>query len=100
MNENENEKYSLLLFVARFGFWGVFPFAVHCFCCFSLLFLVFEIESVLPQKPKQANTFDCSFWLFVARFGFGACFHLAAVAFCCSSLLVSQKPKQAKFICL
>ena len=30
-NENGNEKCSLLLFVARFGFWGVFPFGVRCF---------------------------------------------------------------------
>ena len=40
------------------------------FCCFSLLVLVFEIESVLSQKTKQANNFGCSFRLFVARFDF------------------------------
>ena len=40
------------------------------FCCSSLLDLVFEIESVLSPKPKQANAFGCSLWLFVARFGF------------------------------
>ena len=71
MNENGNGKCSLLLFVARFGFWGVFPFAVRCLLlpCL-LLILVFQIESVLSQKPKQANAFGCLFWLFVARFGF------------------------------
>ena len=31
VNENGNEKWSLLLFVARFGFGGMFPFAVRCF---------------------------------------------------------------------
>ena len=36
MNENGNKKCSLLLFVARFGFWCVFPFAVYCL---SLLFV-------------------------------------------------------------
>ena len=36
MYENGNEKCSLLLFVARFGFWCVFPFAV---CCLLLLFI-------------------------------------------------------------
>ena len=39
-------------------------------CCSSLLFLVFEIESILSQKTKQANAFCCSLLLFVARFGF------------------------------
>ena len=66
MNENGSEKCSLLFFVARFGVGDVFPFAVRCFCCSSLLVLVFEIEF---KKPKQANAFDCSFWLFAARFG-------------------------------
>ena len=28
------------------------------------------IESILSQKPKQANAFCCSLRLFVARFGF------------------------------
>ena len=42
MNENGNETCSLLLFVVRFSFWCVFPFAVGRFCCssyFSFLFL-------------------------------------------------------------
>ena len=52
-------------FVACFGFRGVFPFAVRCFCCSSLLVLAFEIESVLFQEPKQAIAIGCSFWLFV-----------------------------------
>ena len=25
----------LLLVIARFGFWGAFPFVVRCFCCES-----------------------------------------------------------------
>ena len=37
------------------------------FCCSSLLVLVFEVESVKSQTPKQANTFGCSFWLFVVH---------------------------------
>ena len=43
------------------------------FSCSSLLLLVFETESVLSQKPKQANAFGCSFWFFkdcITRFGF------------------------------
>ena len=36
MNKNGNEKCSLLLFVARFGFWGVFPFAFRCFLLLSV----------------------------------------------------------------
>ena len=56
MNENGNEKCSLLLFVTRFGFGGVFPFAVRCFLLLFVAHLVFEIESVLSKKPKQTNT--------------------------------------------
>ena len=47
----------------------MFPFAVCCFLLFPLLVLVFEIESVLSQKPKQSNAIGCLFWLFIARFG-------------------------------
>ena len=57
-------------FVARSGFWACFHLPFVAFCCSSMLVLVFEIESVLSQKPKQANAFGCSFWLFVVRFGF------------------------------
>ena len=57
-----------LLLVLVFGACFHLPFVA--FCCSSLLFLVFEIESILSQKPKQANAFYCSLWLFVARFGF------------------------------
>ena len=67
---NRNEKCSLLHFVARFGFWYVFPFCVRCLLLFFVLFLVFEIESILSQKPKQSNAFCCSLWLSVAWFGF------------------------------
>ena len=62
MNENGNEKYSLLL-VLVFGACFRLPFIA--FCCSSFLVLVFEIESVLSQKPKQANAVCCSFWFFV-----------------------------------
>ena len=31
MNENGNEKCSLLFVVAHFGFWSMFPFAVRYF---------------------------------------------------------------------
>ena len=70
---------SLLLVVARcclllltFGFQDVFPFAVRYFL---LLFVaravvVLEIESVLSQKPKQANAFGCSLSRFCCSFCF------------------------------
>ena len=45
MNENWNEKRSRLLFVARFGFWWVFPIAV---CWFLLLFVA---RSSFWDKP-------------------------------------------------
>ena len=66
-----------LMLVLVFGACFHLPFIA--FCCSSLLFLVFEIslvsiwiffESIVSQKPKQANAFCCSLWLFVARFGF------------------------------
>ena len=59
-----------MLFVARFGVWACFHLPFIAFCCSSLLVVVFEIESVLSQKPKQSNAFGCSFWLFVAHFDF------------------------------
>ena len=58
----------VLVFARVFGVCFHLPFVA--FCCSSLFVVVFEIESVLSQKPKQANAFGCSFWLFVARFGF------------------------------
>ena len=67
MNENGNEKSSLLL-VLVFGACFHLPFVG--FCCSPLLVLVFEIESVLSQKLEHANVFGCSFWLFIARLGF------------------------------
>ena len=57
-----------LSLVLVFGACFHLPFVA--FCCSSLLFLVFEIESILSQKPKQANAFCCSLWIFVVRFGF------------------------------
>ena len=46
----------------RCSFWflGRFHLPFVAFCCYSLLVLVFEMESVLFQKPKQANAFGCS----------------------------------------
>ena len=64
INKIGNGKCSSLVFGACFHL----PFVA--FCCSSLLFLVFEIESVLSQKPKQANAFSCSFWRFVVCFGY------------------------------
>ena len=52
------------------GFGACFHLLFVAFCCSSLLFLVFEIESIISQKPKQANAFCCSLWVFVAHFGF------------------------------
>ena len=65
----------LLLVLA---FCGCFHLLFIAFCCSSLLFLVFEIEAILSEKPKQANAFCCSFcflWMFpfehrIARCGF------------------------------
>ena len=51
------------LLVLVFG--TCFHWPLVAFCCSSLLLLVFEIESVLSQKLKQANAFGCSFWFFV-----------------------------------
>ena len=64
-------KYALcyiLLLVLVFGM--CFHLLFVAYCCSLLLLLVFEIESVLSQKSKQENAFDCSFWLFVAHYGF------------------------------
>ena len=52
-----------LLLVLVFG--ACFHLAFAAFSCSSLLVLVFEIKSVLSQKPKQANAFGCSFWFSV-----------------------------------
>ena len=62
----ENALCCFLLLVLVVGACFHLPFIA--FHCTSLLFLVFEIESIL--SPKQTNAFCCSLWLFVARFGF------------------------------
>ena len=53
-----------MLFVAlggaRFGL-VFFHLPFDAFCCSSLLVLVYEVETFLSQKPKQANAFGCSF---------------------------------------
>ena len=99
MNENGNEKCSLLLFVAfccsSCFFGACFHLPFDAFCCSSLLFLVFEIESILSQKPKQANAFCCSLWLFVARFGFLRMFPFEHRIACCGFLFV-RKTKTSK----
>ena len=82
-----------MLSVAHFGVWCVFPFAVRCLL---LLFLVFEIESILSQKPKQANAcllllvmaLCCWFWFFVDVSILSIA--LLVVAFCWY-----EKPKRA-----
>ena len=81
-----------LLLVLVFGACFHLPFVA--FYCSSLLFLVFEIESILSQKPKQANAFCCSLWLFVARFGFCGCFHLS-IALLVVAFRWYVKPKRA-----
>ena len=58
MNENGNEQCSLLLFVARCGFWCVFPFALRCFL---LLFVVPSRFFYLKNQNRQMPL--------VARFG-------------------------------
>ena len=93
MNENGNEKCSLLLFVARFGFWCVFPFAVGCLL---LLFVALSCfcQFYLKNQNRQMTFVASSLWLFVARFGFLWMFplfeHRIAVAFCWH-----EKPKRA-----
>ena len=81
-----------LLLVFVFGACFHLPFVA--FYCPSLLFLVFEIESILSQKPKQGNAFYCSLWLFVARFGFLGCFHLS-IALLVVAFRWYEKPKRA-----
>ena len=82
-----------LLLVLVFGACFNLPFVA--FCCSSLLFLVFEIESILCQKPKQENAFCCcSLWLFVARIGFLWMFPFEHRIARCGFLLV-RKTKQA-----
>ena len=44
-------------FCCSFGFWFVFPFAIRCLLLLFVALLVFEIESILSQKPKQASAF-------------------------------------------
>ena len=77
MNGTGNEKCSLLPVVARFGFGGVFPFAVRCFLlCSSLLVLVFEIESVLSQNQNRQMPLAALFGFLLLVFVFCRCFHL------------------------
>ena len=57
MNENGNEKCFLLLFVARFGFWCVFPFAVRCLLLLFVALSCFEIESILSQNQNRQMPF-------------------------------------------
>ena len=83
-----------MLFVAlccSFWFLGAcFHLPFVAFCCSSLLFLVFEIESILSQKPKQPNAFYCSLWLFVARFVFLWMFPFEHCIARCGFLLVRK----------
>ena len=54
MNENGNEKYSLLLFVARFGLWGVFPFAFRCILLLFVARSCFCLKNQNRQMPLVA----------------------------------------------
>ena len=65
---NERIWKSLLLLVACFGIWACFHLPCVAFCCPSLLVLVFEMELVPSQQPKQATA-----WLVLV---FCRCFHL------------------------
>ena len=78
-----------MLFVARFGFWFVFPFAVRCLLLLFVALSCFYLKNQNRQMP------------FVARYGFlllvlvfCGCFHLSiallVVAFCWY-----EKPKRA-----
>ena len=90
MNENGNEKCSLLPFVARFGFWCVFPFAVHCLL---LLFVALSCQFYLKNQNRQMP--------FVARYAFlllvlvfSGCFNLS-IALLVVAFRWYEKPKQA-----
>ena len=66
-----------MLFVAPFGFWGVFPFGVHCLLLLFVARSCFCDRISLSQNQKEENAFGCSFLLFIARFGFFCrCFYL------------------------
>ena len=54
MNENGNEKCSLLLFVARFGLWCVFPFCRSLlFAALRCSFLSFEIVNSISKDQNR-----------------------------------------------
>ena len=91
MNENGNEKCSLLLFVARFGFWWVFPFAARCS---SLLFLVFEIESIPSQNQNRQMPFVARYGFLLLVLVFCGCFHLN-IALLVVAFRWYEKPKRA-----
>ena len=72
MNENGNEKCSLLLFVTRFGFWCVFPFPVRCLLLLFVALSCFwdRMNSISKTKTDKCllllvMAFCCSFWFFV-----------------------------------
>ena len=60
MNEIGNENALCCFLLLVFVFRACFHLPFVAFCCSSLLVLVFEIESVPSQNPKQANFFGCS----------------------------------------
>ena len=72
-----------MLFVARFGFWYVFPFAVCCLLSSSLLFLVFETINSMAGKCL----------LLLVMF-FCGCFHLS-IALLVVAFRLYEKPKRA-----
>ena len=91
MSENGNEKCSLML-VLVFGACFHLPFVA--FCCSSLLFLVFEIESILSKNQNRQIPFVARYGLLLLVLAFCGCFHLSiallVVAFCSY-----EKPKRA-----
>ena len=81
-----------LLLVLVFGACFHLPFVA--FCCSSLLFLVFEIESILPQNQNRQMHFVARYCFLLLVLDFCGCFHLSiallVVAFCWY-----EKPRRA-----
>ena len=93
----------LLFFVARFGFWCVFPFAVHCLSLpFVTFFLFLRLNQFyLKNQNRQMPLVARCGLIFVARCGFllfvlvfCGCFHLS-IALLVVAFRWYEKPKQA-----
>ena len=71
MNENGNEKCSSFLFVSRFGFWCVFPFAVRC------LLLLFIALSCFRDRINSISKTKTDKWRLLLVLVFCECFRLS-----------------------